>query len=200
MAAAREREQKNDQDRQGLLYPYWQDGFSRGLLIALLPAVVSCIITRAPQLRLSKILGTDLPIDFDAISVILVSPYYFIAMTWLLMSSAQRSTQGQQWQRSEINVVRGLSITVGITALFLLAQFFLMLAPAGTCNQRPHWELLWSIRPVAQPVNHCMSTAVEINKAAWCYFEPVFLQAWMHILLTAVSLALLNAAWRSWLE
>ena len=188
----------SERDRQGLLYPYWQGGFPRGLLIALVPALVSCVITRAPQLRVSKILGIDLPITFDAITVILVSPFYFIVMTLLLVSVARRASLDQEWQRSEINIVHGLTILFGISALFLLAQFFLVLAPAGACNQRPHWELLWSIRPAAQPINHCMSTAVEINKTPWYYFKPVFFQAWWHIVLTAVSLVLLYRAWRSW--
>lgn len=190
----------SEQDKQGLLYPYWQDGFPRGVLIALVPALIICVITRAPQFILSKILVIDLPIGFDAISVILVSPYYFVVMTWLLLGSAQRSSFDQKWNKSEINIVRTLTILFGISALFLLAQFFLVLAPAGTCDQRPHWELLWSIQPAAQPINHCMSTAVEINKTAWFYITPVFLQAWMHIVLTAVSLALLYLAWRSWID
>ncbi|MFT3800808.1 MAG: hypothetical protein QM766_06260 [Burkholderiaceae bacterium] len=200
MAERQKAERPSTQDKQGLLYPYWQDGFSRGLLIALVPALIGCVITRAPQFRLSKILGTELPISFDAITIILVSPYYFAAMTWLLLNSARRSSHHQEWYRSETNIVRGLTILFGISALFLLAQFFLVLAPVGTCDQRPHWELLCSIRPAAQPISHCMNTADEINKTAWYYLEPVFLQAWMHIVLVAFSLVFLYRAWRSWVE
>lgn len=200
MAEPQEAPRPPEQDGEGLLYPYLRDGYTRGLLLALVPALIACVIARAPQYGMSKILGIDLPINLDAISLILVSPYYFAVMTWLLLGSARRASVLQEWHRSEISIVRGLTILFGISALFLLAQFFLVLAPAGTCNQRPHWELLWSIRPAAQPINHCMSAAVEINKTAWFYLEPVFLQAWMQIVLTAVSMVVLYRAWRSWSE
>lgn len=106
----------------------------------------------------------------------------------------------QLWSKREINFLRIMVILLGVTAMFMLLQFFLILAPEGTCNQIPHWELLWTLKPAAWKVNHCMSTAAEINKTAWYYVEPVFLQAWGHILLTILSLYFLWRGWRVWQE
>jgi hypothetical protein len=185
----------------GLLYPFLQNSFSRGVLIALVPANVACIISRAPQFRLDKILGYDLPISFDAISLILTAPLYFLVVTWLLLRSAQRSDKPKEmWSRGDIAVFRGMVAFLGITAIFMLAQFFLVLAPAGTCPHRPHWELLWTIDFSLHQAEHCMSSAVEINKTAWYYVEPIILQAWVNIVLIGLSLYLLWQAWKSWIS
>lgn len=187
-------------EKNGLLYPFLGDGYAKGILITLIPSLITCIITRAPQYKMSKILGTELPISFDAISLILVSPYYFLVMTILLLGTARRASINNMWHKSDIKIIKGLTILLGLSAIFILFQFFLVLAPNGMCDQRPYWELLWSIQAPSQPVSHCMSTAKDINVNAWLYLEPVFLQAWMHILLTIGSLYYLYSAWRVWVS
>jgi len=186
-------------DVGGLLYPFLQNNFSRGVLIALVPGVAACVIARAPQFHLGKILGQDLPISFDAISLILGAPPYFLVITWLLLRSAQRSKgPAGMWSPSDIVVLRGLVVLLGLTALFLLAQFFLVLAPVGTCDRRPHFELLWTLSLQMLQAEHCMSSAAEINKTGWYYVQPVILQAWLNIIFVALSLRILWRAWQTW--
>ena len=189
---------QNTTEQNGLLHPFLGDAFARGVMISLAPGLITCIVAIAPQYKITKILGTDLPISFDAISLILVSPCYFAVMTLLLYGAARRTTYNQVWHRSEINIVKGLITLLALSAAFILIQFFVVLSPAGLCDQRPHWELLWSISPQSQPVNHCMSTAKEINASAWFYLEPVFLQAWAHILLTVGSIFYMRTSWIIW--
>lgn len=192
---------RNEEPTGSLLYPFLQSGFSRGVLIALVPAIAACVIARAPQFRLDKVLGQDLPISFDAISLTLTAPIYFLVVTWLLLRLAQRSAKPKErWSRSDTAVLRGLVALLGITALFLLVQFFWVLAPAGTCDRLPHLEFLWTVDFQMLQAQHCMSTANEINKTAWYYIQPVILQAWGNILFVGLSLRFLWKAWTVWLS
>ena len=191
-----------NEDRTGsLLYPFLQNDFSRGVLITLVPAIAACVIARAPQFRLDKVLGQDLPISLDAISMTLTAPIYFLVVTWLLLRLAQRSANPKEtWNRGDTAVLRGLIALLGITALFLLVQYFWVLAPVGTCDQRPHLEFLWTLDFRMLQVQHCMSTATEINKTAWYYIQPTILQAWANILFVGLSLRFLWRAWKIWLS
>lgn len=182
-----------------ILYPFLDDGFSKGVLIFLVPATIACVISRAPQYRLESVLGQDLPISLDAISLILVAPIYSIFAAWLLLRLAKRSpATNENWTQTDISAMRGAVVFLGITALFLLIQFFVVLAPVGTCDQRPHMEFLWTFDTSMIQVQHCMSTAEEINKTAWFYLQPIVLQAWANILLTGLSLRILWKAWKIW--
>lgn len=186
--------------RGGLLYPFRGDAFARGVLIALIPAIFACVIARAPQLRVSKFLGIDIGIPLDAITLILGAPLYFFIVGGLLARAGRRvGDLGEVWKRSDIWIVRFLVTLLGASAVFLLLQFFLILAPAGTCGRRPHFELLWSTNLGAAQVEHCMSSADEINKNAWWYVEPVILQAWGYVVLVVASLFFLWIGWRAWL-
>lgn len=186
-------------DKSGLLYPFIHNGFSLGILNALVPAIVACVMARAPQYQVSKLFGQDLPVPLDAISAILVAPLYFLLISGLLFLSAKRASKPKEtWTDGDVRFLGGSMALLGVTAIFLLAQFFLILSPAGKCSQRPHWDLLWSTNLGKLQVQHCMSTAAAINQHAWYYLQPVILQAWLNIALVGASLYLMWGAWQLW--
>jgi hypothetical protein len=189
----------NSQTEKSILYPFSRNGFSRGVCLALVPAITSCVIAQAPQYHLSKIGSLELPISFDAIMLILISPLYFISVTWLLKRVAERAgSPSEKWEPSDVKVMAGLTALLGASALFLLSRFFVVLAPIGKCDQKLWFGVLWNYIPGPLQIQHCMSTAKEINEKSWYYIEPLILQAWINIALVAVSLWLLWGAWRVW--
>lgn len=185
--------------RDALLYPYSADSFVKSVCLALIAPLISCIIARAPQYSFKEIGDWKLPLSIDAIFLIVASPLYFISVTWLLKQLAGRLERSNiKWQKSEIFVATGLTALLGISSIFLLVQFFVILSPAGDCASRPHFELLW--RHVTGPlqIEHCMSSASEINKQSFYFIEPLIFQAWLNVILTAMSLWLLGQGWWKW--
>jgi hypothetical protein len=187
------------QSEKSVFYPFSSNGFSRSVCFALVPAIISYVIARAPQYHLNKIGGWELPFSFDAIMLILVSPLYFVSVGWLLKRVAERAgPPSEKWEPSDVKVMSGLTTLLGASALFLLVQFFVVLAPAGKCGLKLGFTILWTYVPGPLQVQHCMSTAKEINEKSWYYMQPLMLQAWINIALVALSLWLLWGAWRIW--
>jgi hypothetical protein len=187
--------------KNALLYPFSSNGYSRGVCLALIPAVISCVITRAPQysLQAPEAGGWNLPFPLDAITLILISPFYFLVVSWLLKRTAERAgSPSEKWELSDVRIMTGLTALLGTSAAFLLLQFFLVFAPAGKCDLKLGPNILWNDIPGSLQIQHCMSTAATINAKSWHYIAPLWLHAWLNVILVAISLWLLWSAWRAW--
>jgi len=176
------------------------NAFSRGVILALVPAVTACVISRAPQITLSELFGQNLPFPLDAISLILIAPLFFLVVSWLLLRTAQLAkASATKWPRSEVFAVEFLTGFLGFTAIFLLFQFFTVLAPDGLCDARPYFNLLWTFDLGMHQAQHCMRLAHDgINKTGWFYMQPMILQAWLNVIFVGASLWLLRRALIVW--
>lgn len=155
------------------------------------------MIARAPQysLQAPEVGSWKFPFPLDAIKLILIAPFYFLVVSWLLKRVAERAgSPVETWDPGDIRVMAGLTASLGTSAVFLLLQFFLVLAPAGKCDLKFSFRILWSNLPGPLQIQHCMSTATTINEKSWYYVEPLWLQAWLNVALVALSLWFLRGS------
>ena len=192
--------QKTDGDgRDSPFFPFSKEPFSRAVLGMLVLALLGCVMARAPQTYLSEIFSVKLPIRLDAVIVIVLAPLFSFISAFLLWRIADRSRESVLvWSSMDIRVLGFLLGLLSLTFLFLLAQFFLALAPEGQCASPPGFSTLWRNIPGDLKINHCMSSASEINKDAWHYFPPVMLQAWINFLLVFAALYFMGLSWKVW--
>ncbi len=189
----------------GLLIPFTLEPFGKAVLSILIVTVLCCLMSRAPQLQLTDILGVKLPFELNAIIGIVLAPFGFAIVSFLLWQLACRSTRTRTWTKGLTAAVISALTLVAVGAVFLCAQYFLILCPSNATgdgcdypHDLAHLDRLFSFTSATLKIRHTMGSAEVINKTAWYYTDPLGLQSCVNLLLTAVSLMLFFLAGRAW--
>lgn len=188
----------NTDPKTSLFFPYLSFPYSRAVFLGFVTFFVGCVVARAPQLYLEKIGSVELPFRLDAIKLILISPIASLILAFLLWRLASRVRDPYHWRSIELATVRFIVFLLGGSFVFMLAQFFLILAPEGQCSSRPSFYILWQYSPGALKINHCMSSAGDINNTAFYYLDPMILHGWINIVLVVAAIVLVVLSWREW--
>jgi hypothetical protein len=182
-------------EKRSWLDPYASDQTVKAAALIFVGTLLLIIMARAPGIELKTLFGLTLPFPINAIIAILIAPPCLAVATWLLYRAAVHS-QRVRWAAEDLIFVGILFFLAAIASAVIWLQFFLVLAPYGKCDPPPGFALLWTSLSDPTPAQHCMFKGRSLE--GWYYIEPIWLQAWLNTVLTAISIFFVYKAWSTW--
>ncbi len=117
------------------------------------------------------------------------------AGAWYL---AHHSPAKKTWTGPDRIVAACLFVLPVLCAAFLSLQFFLLLAPHGTCLDFNGCRYLMDFKLEAFQPEYCMGLPPETRSHTPWLIEPPVLQGWVQLILPIAVALLLGRAWRAW--
>jgi hypothetical protein len=180
--------------------PLLGDATIRRLAFIDAAGVIACIISRPPTLFSElKIPLIDVKLDLNAGYILVFGPLViFLAgiVTWYLVP---RTPTQRGWTPSDRRVAAVLFGLLPIICAFISLQFFLLLAPPGTCPSFDRWRYLVDFRLSAFKPEYCMGLPSATQERMPWLIEPPIVQAWAQVLFPMGAAVTMLQAWRSWL-
>jgi hypothetical protein len=181
--------------------PLLVDATMRRLAIIGAAGIIACIVSRAPTLLQEvKIPVLDVKLGLNAGYVLVFGPLlvFFAAITvWYL---TPRTRLGGAWTISDRQIAAFLFVLPVVIAAFLTLQFFLLLAPPGTCPTFDRWRYLTDFHLEAFQPEYCVGLPSETQKSMPWLIDPPILQGWVQVALPALVALVMGATWHTWLS
>jgi hypothetical protein len=179
--------------------PLLGDPTTRRLAIVNAAGLVACIVSRAPTLLTeAKIPVIDVKLDLNAGYVLIFGPLAAAVAAAVIWYLIPRTPVKGAWTAVDKGIVAFLFALLPVICGFLALQFFLLLAPPGSCPSFDRWHYLTGIHLKAFKPEYCMGLPSATQESMPWLLDPPIVQAWLQVLLPLITAMAMIAGWRSW--
>jgi hypothetical protein len=179
--------------------PLLGDLTTRRLAIVNAAGLVACVVARAPTLLTKlKIPVVDVELGLNAGYVLIFGPLAAAVAAAVIAYLIPRTPVKGVWTAVDKGIVGFLFALLPVICAFLSLQFFLLLAPPGTCPTFDRWRYLTDIHLEPFKPEYCMGLPPATQQSMPWLLDPPIVQGWLQVLLPLVAAAVMIAGWRSW--
>jgi hypothetical protein len=160
--------------------------------------LIGCDIARAPTIMGKyTVPGLGLELTLNAGYVLVLGPLVlFAGSLWAAYSAGSASPRRRHLSSYDLLIAGALFALPFLTAAFLAAQFFLLLAPKGECLTFDSLRYLSDSHLRAFQPEYCMGVSDEARQGQPWLIQPPILQGWIQVLLPLAILGVVIWAWR----
>jgi hypothetical protein len=179
--------------------PLLGDSTTRRLAIVNAAGLVACVVARAPTLLTEvKIPIIDVKLGLNAGYVLVFGPLAVAVAAAVIWYLIPRTPVKGAWTAVDKGIVGFLFALLPVICAFLSLQFFLLLAPPGTCPTFERWRYLTDIHLEAFKPEYCMGLPSATEDSMPWLLDPPIVQGWLQLLLPLVVAAAMISGWRTW--
>jgi len=179
--------------------PLLGDLTTRRLAIVNAAGLVACVVARAPTLLTKlKIPIIDIELGLNAGYVLVFGPLAVAVAAAVIWYLIPRTPVKGVWTAVDKGIVGFLFALLPVICAFLSLQFFLLLAPPGTCPTFDRWRFITDIRLKAFKPEYCMGLPSAMQDIMPWLLDPPIVQGWLQVVLPLVVAAAMISGWRNW--